>query len=82
MVLLVVYSLVIWLARCLLYISMQRRIGMVERCGLGPWQAVALANFAFLVPSSPGGIGPFEWACKDALMRHERARRRLGCLGC
>jgi hypothetical protein len=47
----------------------------------GPWQAVSQANLSFLIPSSPGGIGPFEWACKDALVRHGAPPTAAGLFG-
>src|ERR1700761_314246 len=47
----------------------------------GPWQAVSQANLSFLIPSSPGGIGPFEWACKDALVRHGAPPPAAGLFG-
>ena len=66
---LVLVSFVAWAFEGLLYVSAARLLGMVTDWG-GPWQAVSQANLSFLIPSSPGGIGPFEWACKDALLRH------------
>jgi hypothetical protein len=42
---------------------------------------VAQANLSFLIPSSPGGIGPFEWACKDALVRHGASAAHAGLFG-
>jgi uncharacterized protein (TIRG00374 family) len=65
---LVVYSFVAWGFEGLLYTSAMRMVGL-RTDWAGPWQAVAQANLSFLIPSSPGGIGPFEWACKDALTR-------------
>ena len=53
----------------MLYVSAAKLTGL-QSDWAGPWQAVSQANLSFLIPSSPGGIGPFEWACKDALMRH------------
>ncbi len=75
MVWLFVQSLVIWLSESLLYFSAMQMIGIRTELGTrldwgAPLQAVSLANFAFLVPSAPGGIGPFEWACKGALVIH------------
>ena len=66
---LVLVSFVAWGFEGLLYVSAARLVGLVTDAG-GPWQAVSQANLSFLIPSSPGGIGPFEWACKDALLRH------------
>ncbi len=58
-----------WLCESLLYLSAMRMIGLETAAGAlldwgAPMQTVSLANFAFLVPSAPGGIGPFEWACQ------------------
>jgi glycosyltransferase 2 family protein len=66
---LVVYSFVAWGFEGLLYVSMANLVGL-KTDWAGPWAAVAQANLSFLIPSSPGGIGPFEWACKDALSKH------------
>jgi uncharacterized membrane protein YbhN (UPF0104 family) len=66
---LVLVSFAAWTFEGLLYVSAARVLGLVTDWA-GPWQAVAQANLSFLIPSSPGGIGPFEWACKDALLRH------------
>lgn len=67
--LLIVFSFIAWACEGLLYVSMARMIGLATDV-IGPWQAVAEANLSFLIPSSPGGIGPFEMACQDALVRH------------
>jgi glycosyltransferase 2 family protein len=66
---LVVVSFVAWAFEGLLYLSGARLLGLTTDVA-GPWAAVAQANLSFLIPSSPGGIGPFEFACKDALMKH------------
>jgi uncharacterized protein (TIRG00374 family) len=67
--LLVVYSFAAWTCEGLMYVSIAKTIGFVSGPA-GPWQATAEANLSFLIPSSPGGIGPFELACKDAMVRH------------
>jgi uncharacterized membrane protein YbhN (UPF0104 family) len=46
-----------------------------------PLQTVSLANFAFLVPSAPGGIGTFEWASQNALKIHHVAAGEAGLFG-
>lgn len=66
---LVVYSFAAWICEGLLYVSAAHLINL-QTDWVGPWQAVAEANLSFLIPSSPGGIGPFEMAAKDALVRH------------
>jgi uncharacterized membrane protein YbhN (UPF0104 family) len=65
---LVVYSAAAWVCECLMYVSIAKTIGL-KSTAVGPWQATAEANLSFLIPSSPGGIGPFELACKDAMTR-------------
>ena len=79
-------SFVIWVCEGMLYLSAMRMIGMQAARGGAldwgaPFQTVALANFAFLVPSAPGGIGPFEWACKNALQLHSVAPSAAGLFG-
>lgn len=66
---LVVYSFIAWAFECFLYVAIAKSIGL-HSDAVGPWQATAEANLSFLIPSSPGGIGPFELACKDAMTRH------------
>ncbi len=78
--LLVVYSFVAWFFEGLMYLSAARLVGL-ETDWAGPWGAVAQANLSFLIPSSPGGIGPFEWACKDALTRHGATAAAGGIFG-
>ena len=77
---LVVCSFVAWIFEGLLYVSAAHLIGL-QTDWAGPWAAVAQANLSFLIPSSPGGIGPFEWACKDALIRHWATAGLAGIFG-
>lgn len=67
--LLLVQSILVWSCEGLQFYSVARILG-VESSPIGPWQAVATANFAFLIPSAPGGIGPFEWATQTAMVAH------------
>jgi uncharacterized membrane protein YbhN (UPF0104 family) len=67
--LLLVESVIIWSAEGMQFLAAAKTLG-VESGPAGPWQAVAGANLSFLVPSSPGGIGPFELATKTALVSH------------
>ena len=73
-------SFVAWVFEGLLYVSAARLVGL-HTDAIGPWQAVAQANLSFLIPSSPGGIGPFEAACKDALVRHGATAAEGGIFG-
>ncbi len=77
---LVLCSFVAWVFEGLLYVSAARLVGL-HTDAVGPWQAVAQANLSFLIPSSPGGIGPFEAACKDALVRHGATPASGGLFG-
>lgn len=75
-----VYSGVAWGCEGMMYFSMVRLIDL--KVGFaGPWQAVSQANLSFLIPSSPGGIGPFEWACRDALIRQGAQAGAAGLFG-
>jgi hypothetical protein len=73
---LVVVSFGAWICEGILYLSAARLVGL-RTDWAGPWAAVSQANLSFLIPSSPGGIGPFEWACKDALIKHLPARANV-----
>ena len=77
---LVVYSFAAWACECMMYVSISKAIGLASDA-VGPWQATAEANLSFLIPSSPGGIGPFELACKDAMMRHGATSGDAGIYG-
>lgn len=66
---LLVLSIIVWCCEGAQFYSVARILG-VRSGTLGPWQAVSTANFAFLIPSAPGGIGPFEWATQSAMVSH------------
>jgi glycosyltransferase 2 family protein len=69
---LLVQSMLIWACEGMIFVSAAQAIGLVvER--VGPWQAVSVANLSYLIPSSPGAIGTFEWAVKTALVSHGAA---------
>ncbi|MCU1322906.1 MAG: hypothetical protein JWM43_2555 [Acidobacteriaceae bacterium] len=67
--LLLVQSFVIWGCEGMIFVSAAHAIGLVTD-PVGPWQAVSVANLSYLIPSSPGAIGTFEWAVKTSLMSH------------
>lgn len=67
--LLLLQSAVIWTCEGMIFVSAAHLIGLaVDR--VGPWQAVSVANLSYLIPSSPGAIGTFEWAVKTSLVSH------------
>jgi hypothetical protein len=78
--LLVVFSFIAWACEGLIYVCAVNLVAL-KTDAIGPWQAVSQANLSFLIPSSPGGIGPFEWACKDALVRHGSLPAAAGLFG-
>ncbi len=67
--LLLAQSFIIWACEGMIFVSAARLIGIVIDA-IGPWQAVSVANLSYLIPSSPGAIGTFEWAVKSALVAH------------
>ncbi len=68
-VLLLVQSAIIWACEGMIFVSAARMIGLVTDW-IGPWQAVSVANLSYLIPSSPGAIGTFEFAVKTGLVTH------------
>jgi uncharacterized protein (TIRG00374 family) len=66
---LLLQSFVIWFCEGMIFVSAIRLIGLATDL-LGPWEAVSFANLSYMLPSSPGAIGPFEWATKTALVSH------------
>ncbi|MDE3104174.1 MAG: flippase-like domain-containing protein [Acidobacteriota bacterium] len=62
-------TVVIWTCEGIIFLSAARLIGLASDA-LGPWNAVSFVNLSFLIPSSPGGIGPFEAAAQKSLATH------------
>jgi len=67
--LLLVQSATIWACEGMIFVSGAKLIGLVSD-PIGPWQAVSVANLSYLIPSSPGAIGTFEWAVKTSMTSH------------
>jgi uncharacterized membrane protein YbhN (UPF0104 family) len=67
--LLLIQSAVIWACEGMIFVSAAQLVGLVTD-RIGPWQAVSVANLSYLIPSSPGAIGTFEWAVKTSLVSH------------
>jgi len=60
---------IIWTCEGMVFASAIFLLGIpVDR--IAPWLAVSFANLSYLVPSSPGAIGPFELAVKTSLVNH------------
>jgi len=67
--LLLLQTAVIWTCEGMIFASAINLLGIpVDR--IAPWLAVSFANLSYLIPSSPGAIGPFELAVKTALVNH------------
>jgi uncharacterized membrane protein YbhN (UPF0104 family) len=67
--LLLVQSAVIWTCEGMIFVSGAQMFGLATDW-IGPWQAVSVANLSYLIPSSPGAIGTFEFAVKTGLVTH------------
>ena len=73
-------SALIWGCEGMIFVSAAALVGLaVDR--VGPWQAVAVANLSYLIPSSPGAIGTFEWAVKTSLRSHGAAEGPAALFG-
>ncbi|QNI35497.1 lysylphosphatidylglycerol synthase transmembrane domain-containing protein [Edaphobacter albus] len=68
-IVLLVQSGIIWFCEGMIFVSAINLIGL-KISPLGPWEAVSFANLSYMLPSSPGAIGPFEWAVKSSLVSH------------
>jgi uncharacterized membrane protein YbhN (UPF0104 family) len=78
--LLLVQSAVIWTCEGMIFVSSLRLIDApVDR--IGPWLAVSFANLSYMIPSSPGAIGPFELAVKVSLANHGLAPSQAALFG-
>jgi uncharacterized membrane protein YbhN (UPF0104 family) len=62
-------SFAAWTCEGMIFVSIAKIIGLSTDLR-GPWQAFSSSNLSYLVPSSPGGLGPFEAAVKTAMMSH------------
>lgn len=78
--LLLLQSAVIWACEGMIFVSGARLIGLATD-PIGPWQAVSVANLSYLIPSSPGAIGTFEWAVKTSLVSHGAAEPQAALYG-
>lgn len=67
--LLLAISVIVWVCEGMIFVSAAYLIGLASGAA-GCWQAVSVGNLSYLIPSSPGGIGTFEWAVKTSLVSH------------
>jgi len=78
--LLLLQSVIIWTCEGMIFVSAAHVIGLVTD-PIGPWQGVSVANLSYLIPSSPGAIGTFEWAVKTSLVSHGASEPRAVLYG-
>jgi hypothetical protein len=78
--LLLLLSAIIWTCEGMIFVSGVHLVGLVVD-PVGPWQAVSVANLSYLIPSSPGGIGTFEWAVKTSLVSHGASESMAALFG-
>ncbi len=65
--LLLVSSGVIWLCEGMIFVSAARLLDIAVG-HRGPWLALSLSNLSFLLPSSPGAIGTYEFASQFSMV--------------
>ncbi len=78
--LLLFQTVIIWTCEGMIFASAIFLLGLpVDR--IGPWLAVSFANLSYLIPSSPGAIGPFELAVKTSLVAHGASMSQAAVFG-
>ena len=77
---LLLQSFAIWFCEGMIFVSAIRLIDLTTD-SLGPWEAVSFANLSYMLPSSPGAIGTFEWAVKTSLVSHGAAQAPAALYG-
>jgi uncharacterized membrane protein YbhN (UPF0104 family) len=78
--LLLLQTIIIWTCEGMIFASAIFLLGLpVDR--IGPWLAVSFANLSYLIPSSPGAIGPFELAVKTSLVAHGASMSQAAVFG-
>ncbi|MGD0445558.1 MAG: lysylphosphatidylglycerol synthase transmembrane domain-containing protein [Edaphobacter sp.] len=78
--LLLLQTVFAWICEGMIYVSAINLLALpVDR--IGPWLAVSFANLSYLIPSSPGAIGPFELAVKTSLVNHGAAMGQAAIFG-
>jgi uncharacterized membrane protein YbhN (UPF0104 family) len=77
---LLLQSVIIWTCEGMIFLSSLALLGIgVDR--IAPWLAVSFANLSYLIPSSPGAIGPFELAVKTSLASHGASLSQAAVFG-
>jgi uncharacterized protein (TIRG00374 family) len=78
--LLLLQSAVIWTCEGMIFLSAMNLFG-IHADRISSWLAVSFANLSYLIPSSPGAIGPFELAVKTSLVSHGAADSQAAVFG-
>jgi uncharacterized membrane protein YbhN (UPF0104 family) len=78
--LLLIQSIIIWTCEGMIFASAIFLLG-IPTDRIGPWLAVSFANLSYLIPSSPGAIGPFELAVKTSLVNHGASMSQAAVFG-
>ena len=63
-----------------IFLSALRLLGLSVD-DIAAWLSVSFANLSYLIPSSPGAIGPFELAVKSSLAGHGAAQSQAALFG-
>ncbi|WP_158945495.1 lysylphosphatidylglycerol synthase transmembrane domain-containing protein [Granulicella sp. S190] len=78
--LLLLQTTIIWTCEGMIFLSAIRLLGLTVD-GIAAWLAVSFANLSYLIPSSPGAIGPFELAVKTSLVNHGATMAQAAVFG-
>ncbi len=78
--LLLIQTIIIWTCEGMIFASAIFLLG-IPTDHIGPWLAVSFANLSYLIPSSPGAIGPFELAVKTSLVNHGASMSQAAVFG-
>ena len=78
--LLLLQTVIIWFCEGMIFASALNLLAIpVDR--IAAWLAVSFANLSYLIPSSPGAIGPFELAVKTSLANHGASLSQAAIFG-
>src|SRR5271168_971224 len=78
--LLLLQSVIIWTCEGMIFLSALRLLGLSVD-DIAAWLSVSFANLSYLIPSSPGAIGPFELAVKTSLVNHGASMSQAAVFG-
>ena len=79
-VLLLLASVAVWLCEGMIFVAAARVLGIASGVR-GPWLALSLSNLSYLLPSSPGAIGTFEYFSKVGMVSQGAPEGAAGLYG-